>query len=220
MPRTSSAAVAHDLVEVPADHRLVVVAPRDGGPGGTVAAPPLSNARVAIAMFLVGESMFFAGLIGAYLVFRVGSAVWPPAGLPALPLVVTWVNTLFLFASGATVIAALRAARRDDQRGLRRGLMWTALLGAVFVAVQGSEWLQLMRHGLFLSSGPYGSTFYTLIGTHAAHVVGAMVWVFYVLWMARRGYYSKRSHDGVEVCAVYWLYVCALWGVLFALVYH
>src|SRR5690606_27054308 len=122
------------------------------------------NARVAIAMFLVAESMFFAGLIGAYLVFRVGSVVWPPPGLPALPLGITWLNTIFLMASGATVIGALRGVRRGDQRALRHGLLWTAILGGIFVAVQGSEWLQLMRHGLFLSSGPYGSTFYTLIG--------------------------------------------------------
>ncbi len=170
-------------------------------------------------MLLVAETMFFAGLIGAYLVFRVGSVVWPPPGLPALPLVVTWANTVVLFLSGGTMVWALRAVRRGDLRSLRRGLLVTALLGAVFVLVQGSEWVGLVRHGLRASSGPYGSTFYTLIGSHAAHVVGAILWVFYVLAMTLRGEYSMGSHNGVEVCAVYWLYVCALWGVLFGMVY-
>ncbi len=221
MPRSSNTAVAHDLQVIPAPPSLQVVLPRDGGPGGgSSRARPVSNARVAVAMFLVAESMFFAGLIGAYLVFRVGSVVWPPVGLPALPLGITWLNTMFLAASGLTVISALRGVRRDDQRALRRGLLWTAILGGVFVAVQGSEWVQLVRHGLLLSSGPYGGTFYTLIGTHAAHVVGAMLWVFYVAVMTHRGRYSKQAHDGVEVCAIYWLYVCAMWGVLFWLVYH
>lgn len=220
MARSSGAAVAHELVEAPRRPDLAVVLPRDGGPGGNVGQRPLSNARIAIAMLLVAESMFFAGLIGAYLVFRVGSVVWPPPGLPALPLAVTWLNTLFLAASGVAVIGALRGIRRGDQASLRRGLWATAILGGVFVAVQGSEWVQLVRHGLYLSSGPYGSTFYTLIGTHAAHVVGGMAWVFFALWQTHGGTYTVQSHDGVEVCAVYWLYVCALWGVLFALVYH
>jgi heme/copper-type cytochrome/quinol oxidase subunit 3 len=220
MARSSNTAVATDLESPRVAPALRVVVPSEGGPPPPPRTSPVSNARVAIAMFLVAETMFFAGLIGAYLVFRVGSVVWPPPGLPALPLTVSWINTILLFASGGAVIAALRGIRRGDQRALQRGLTWTAVLGAVFVLVQGSEWVRLVGHGLHLSSGPYGGTFYTLIGTHAAHVVGAMLWVFYALAMSRRGFYSKDSHDGVEVCAVYWLYVCALWGVLFGMVYH
>ena len=48
--------------------------------GGEPPAPPVrpntpigSNAWVAVLMFLGAEAMFFAGLIGAYIVFRVGS---------------------------------------------------------------------------------------------------------------------------------------------------
>jgi len=219
MVRASNTAVAHDA-ESPRVAPALRVVPSEGGPPPPLRTSPVSNARVAMAMFLVAETMFFAGLIGAYLVFRVGSVVWPPPGLPALPLTVSWINTILLFASGGTVIAALRGIRRGDERALRSGLTWTAALGAAFVAVQGSEWVRLVSHGLRLSSGPYGGTFYTLIGTHAAHVVGAMLWVFYVLAMSRRDFYSKGSHDGVEVCAIYWLYVCALWGVLFGMVYH
>ena len=47
-------------------------------------------------MFLGAEAMFFAGLIGAYIVFRVGSAIWPPPFQPRLPVAITAVNTLIL----------------------------------------------------------------------------------------------------------------------------
>lgn len=181
---------------------------------------PVTNTRIAVAMLLVAESMFFAGLIGAYLVFRVGSVVWPPPGLPALPIGVTWINTIVLLLSGLAMVSALRGIRRGDQRSLQRGLLWSAALGGIFVAVQGSEWVRLVQHGLMLSSGPYGGTFYTLIGTHAAHVGGAILWVFYTVAKAYRGGYSRAQHDGVEMCAVYWLYVCGLWVVLFGMVYH
>ena len=220
MASTANTALAHDLAIEEERRLLRLVEPGEGGPSNPPMASPVSNARVAIAMFLVAESMFFAGLVGAYLVFRVGSVVWPPPGLPALPLAVTWLNTAFLFLSGVAVIAALRGIRRGDQRALRRGLLWTVGLGAVFVSVQGWEWAGLVHHGLTLSSGPYGGTFYLLIGTHAAHVLGAMGWVLWVTAAAQRGRYTLESHDGVEICAVYWIYVCGLWGLLFWLVYH
>lgn len=220
MSRSTNTAIAHDAPPAEPGRTLRVVSPREGGPRRPPSSRPVSNARVAVAMLLVAESMFFAGLVGAYLVFRVGSAVWPPPGLPTLPLGVTWVNTAFLLASGVTMVMAVRGIRRGDESALRRGLRWTALLGGIFVAIQGFEWVRLVGHGLRLSSGPYGGTFYTLIGTHAAHVVGAIAWVFFVLFMAQRRAYTPASHDAVEACAIYWLYVCALWGVLFGLVYH
>lgn len=182
-------------------------------------APPISNARIAVVTLLVAETMFFSGLIGAYLVYRVGAPVWPPANLPRLPLAVTWANTLVLMASGVAMVGAVRAARRDDQRALRRGLGITAFLGVTFLAVQGSEWARLMRHGLTLTAGMYGATFFTLIGTHAAHVVGAVVWLSIVWWLARRGRFAGGRDAAVEACAIYWVFVCALWLALFALVY-
>ena len=87
--------------------------------------------------------------------------------------------------------------------------------------MQGSEWVRLIHHGLTLSAGMYGATFYTLIGTHAAHVVGAVVWLGLVGWWARRGQVRRRhATRRVDACAIYWVFVCALWLALFALVYR
>jgi len=219
MSHLANTAVAHELRDEEVRPDLRVVDPRGAGPSDRTSMP-VTNTRIAVAMLLVAESMFFAGLIGAYLVFRVGSVVWPPPGLPALPIGVTWINTIVLLLSGLAMVSALRGIRRGDQRSLQRGLLWSAALGGIFVAVQGSEWVRLVQHGLMLSSGPYGGTFYTLIGTHAAHVGGAILWVFYTVAKAYRGGYSRAQHDGVEMCAVYWLYVCGLWVVLFGMVYH
>ncbi len=99
-----------------------------------------------------------------------------------------------------------------------RWLLVTALYGVTFLAVQGYEWVRLVRFGLGVS-GTYGSTFYTLIGTHALHVLGAVVWLLVVLALARRGRFSARGHAGVQVFGMYWHFVVGLWVVLFGLVY-
>jgi cytochrome c oxidase subunit 3 len=183
-------------------------------------APPLiPSPRLALFLFIAAEVMLFGGLLGAFLVFRFGSRQWPPPGMPRLPVAVTAVNTLVLFASIVPIRSALAAIRRGDAGGLRRGLWRTSLLGVVFLAVQGSEWARLVRFGLRLSSGPYGSTFYVLIGFHGLHVLGAVVWLL-VLWVgAVRGWFHARRHVPVELAAYYWYFVCALWAVLFPLVY-
>jgi heme/copper-type cytochrome/quinol oxidase subunit 3 len=179
-----------------------------------------SNGRIAVVMLLVAETMFFAGLVGAYLVFRFGSVVWPPPNLPKLPIGVTWANTIVLAASGLTMLASLRAAQAGEQQKLQNRAMVTLLLGVLFVAVQGSEWVQLIHHGLTLETGTYGATFYTLIGAHALHVWAAVLWLGIVWVGARQGRFTADRHVAVELCAIYWCFVCVLWFVLFALVYH
>jgi heme/copper-type cytochrome/quinol oxidase subunit 3 len=178
-----------------------------------------NNVWLAVLMFLGAEAMFFAGLMGAYIVFRVGAAVWPPPFQPRLPVGVTGVNTVFLLASAVTIRVALRSARRGDGTRLVGWLGLTALLGATFLAVQGYEWAKLIQFGLTVSSSVYGGLFYTLIGFHALHVFGALVWLMVVFALARRGHYANNRYLGVQTCAMYWTFVVALWPALYGLVY-
>ena len=170
-------------------------------------------------MFLGAEAMFFAGLMGAYIVFRVSASVWPPPFQPRLPVGVTGVNTMFLLASAVTIRVALRVRAAEDGTHLVRWLGVTALLGAIFLAVQGYEWIELIQFGLTVSSSVYGGLFYTLIGFHALHVFGALIWLLVVFALAQRGHYSKNRYVGVQTCAMYWTFVVALWPALYGLVY-
>ena len=191
----------------------------DDPPPCAVPAPPISNAQLGMAVFMAFETMVFIGLVTAYLILRGKSFTWPPPDLPRLPLAVTWVNTGMLLFSAFTMSRAIRAVRADNQAGLRGALVATALLGSGFLAVQGTEWARLVHQGLHLSSGSYGSTFYTIIGLHALHVVGAVIWLVFVLVMAQRQRYTAKRHVGLQVCAMYWYFVSVLWVALFGLVY-
>ena len=196
--------------------------PDDGGPPAWQPPgkePVVSNAVLGMLMFLAFEAMFFAGLLGAFLVFRLASTNWPPPGEPYLPIGVTWINTGILVGSVYTMRRAHRAIRAGNQAGLVHGLGLTALLGATFLAVQGSEWIRLVHYGLTLRSGTYGATFYTLIGCHGVHVLAAVLWLAAVLRLATRGRFSPERHVGVQLCKMYWMFVVGLWLVLFPLVY-
>ena len=58
------------------------------------------------------------------------------------------------------------------------------------------------------------------VGAHAAHVVGAVCWLGLVWWWAVRGQLTDGRDAAVEACAIYWVFVCALWIALFGLVYQ
>ena len=221
------------VLEAPSESRPAVLQPvgpvlppqppTGGGdePGRGPAAPrPLfDNVKLAMLFFISGEIMFFGGLVSAFLVLRVSAPVWPPPLQPRLPLGVTGVNTLVLLASSVAMVAALRALARVDRSALVRRLVVTAGLGALFLLVQGYEWARLVHFGLTLSSGIYGSTFYTLIGTHAAHVLGALVWLAVTVALAARGRFADGRTGPLRACAMYWHFVVALWPILYVAVY-
>lgn len=181
--------------------------------------PAIDNAHLGMLIFLAAETMFFAGLVAAFLVLRLGAQVWPPPFQPRLPIEVTGVNTLFLLGSSFTMARAIRAIRRGDQARLVRGLGQTVLLGVIFLGVQGYEWARLVHFGLTVSSGAYGATFYTLIGTHGLHVLVAVTVLLVVLMGARRGRFSPRRYTAVRVSGMFWHYVVGLWPILYTLVY-
>ena len=172
-----------------------------------------------MAIFLAFESMFFAALIAAYLVFRLRTAIWPPADLPALPLAVTWINTAVLAASAYTMHRARVAQQAGHRDDVARDLLATGALGTLFLVVQGSEWVRLVGHGLTISTGMYGATFYTLIGCHGVHVLAAVAWLLIVLARAQRSRFAGGIRVPLELCSIYWFYVVGLWAALFPLVY-
>ena len=181
--------------------------------------PLLDNVRLAMLFLICAEVMFFGGLVSAFLVLRVTAAQWPPPLQPRLPVGVTGVNTLVLLASSVAMVAAIRALDRRDARVLVRRLLLAGGLGAAFLLVQGYEWIRLVSYGLTVGSGAYGTTFYTVIGTHAAHVAAAVMWVAATVWLAAAGRFVDGRTGTLRACAIYWHFVVALWPVLYVSVY-
>lgn len=177
------------------------------------------NAQLAMAAVIVAELMLFAGLIGAYLVFRLQEVEWPPAGQPRLPVGITALNTAALVASALVLRRGLALLRRGVADRAGRLMTGATALGIAFLAVQGLEWARLVRHGFTLGGSVHGGVFYLLIGCHAAHVAVAVLLLAAVTTAVLRSWISPDHPVAVEICATYWYFVTGLWLVLFPLVY-
>lgn len=163
--------------------------------------------------------MFFSGMISAFVAFRFSPVPWPPPDQPRLPIEITAVNTFILLLSGVTFYFTLGALKASQEALFKKLLTLTAVLGLVFLLVQGFEWVRLLHFGLTLHSSIFGGFFYCLVGIHAVHVAGGLAALLFVLARAWNDAYSAGKSLGVELCRMYWFFVVGLWPILFALVY-
>ena len=110
---------------------------------------PLPNSKLIIWLFLSTEIMFFAALIGVFIVIRFGAPAWPMAHEVFLSEPIGAFNTFVLICSSVTIVLALEAARAN-KAGLAKGLvLLTLLLGCVFLGVKGFEYNHKFEHGIY-----------------------------------------------------------------------
>ena len=182
--------------------------------------------KVGMWIFLCSEVMFFAGLIGSYIVLRFGASdTWGQPG-EVLNVPVTATNTFLLICSSVTMVKAFAAAQADDQKGIKTYLIATTILGAMFLGVQFYEYTELVLHGEWQGShgftpqaGLYGATFFTMTGFHGFHVFLGVCCLAWASKHAFKGRWGAHNTHGLEVLGLYWHFVDLVWIILFTIVY-
>lgn len=155
---------------------------------------PLTRPQVGMVGLIVSESTFFLTFVVTYL-FYIGQSRVPP--FPDQVLEVPVVGTVCLLSSSATIALALRALRAGRMRLFLGGWLLTIALGGTFLANTALEWRRLIfDHGLTIATNLFGTSFYSLVGFHAAHVA-----------------------LGLVLLAWYWHFVDAVWVVVATTVY-
>jgi len=110
---------------------------------------PIPLGKTCVWLFLSTEIMFFAGLIGTYIVLRFGAIAWPAPHDVHLSEPIGAFNTFVLICSSVTVVLALEAARLNHTAKAKGYILLTFLLGSMFLGVKGYEYLQKYSHGIY-----------------------------------------------------------------------
>ncbi|MBI4057468.1 MAG: heme-copper oxidase subunit III [Elusimicrobia bacterium] len=184
-----------------------------------VSATGIPSGKLGIWMFLASEVMLFGAFISSYVILRTGSPLFEIPAREMLGVPLATLNTFVLILSSVTMVLALDSVQKNNQKGLSRYLLLTVLLGFVFLGVKAYEYHHKWAEGITLSSGLFGSFYYTLTGLHALHVVGGIVFNLYILVNALRGKYSSNHHERVEYAGLYWHFVDLVWVILFPSLY-
>jgi cytochrome c oxidase subunit III len=185
-----------------------------------------SNESLGIILFIVSEAVMFGAFFAQYFYNRILSDNWPtraglPAGferVPAFPLPI--IMTVLLVASGFSAHWAQTAIRRDNRDQFQGWLIVTIVLGLAFLGVQAYEYATfIFSEGFNITSGIYGTVFFSLTGLHGLHVTIGVLLLIGVLVRAFLGHFSSRSHFGVEGTVLYWHFVDVVWIALYLTLY-
>jgi cytochrome c oxidase subunit 3 len=173
--------------------------------------------KVAMAGLIVAESAIFTIFVVAYL-FYLGKSVGGPT--PREVLETPFFYTICLLSSSLTVHFAAKSLARDRVGAFLGLWLLTIALGGLFLYGTGQEWHRLIyRHGLTISTNLFGTTYYSLVGLHAFHVTAGLVMLLITAVLAVAGRVAAEQSRCVDVLAMYWHFVDAVWVVVFIVVY-
>ena len=176
-----------------------------------------SRGIVGMICLILAESAIFIIFVVAY-VFYLGKSLNGPTPHDVLKLPV--VSTICLLSSSITVHFAVAALHRGKRSLCSLWLSITVLLGTIFLASTGYEWYDLIYHdGLTIQTNLFGTTFYSLVGLHASHVIVGLLMLTLALIFSLRGQLEQRNTEKLEVLSIYWHFVDAVWVVVFSVVY-
>lgn len=178
----------------------------------------VSNVKVMMWVFLSSECLLFGALISTYLLYR-GRVVEGPTPHEIYDIPFTSVSSFVLLMSSLTMVLALSALQRRDERRFRIWMVTTAAFGMVFIGGQIYEFTSFMREGLAPSTNVFGSSFYLLTGLHGAHVTGGIIWLLSLVGLSLKGIITPEKAEAVEISGLYWHFVDVVWIVIFTVVY-
>ncbi len=193
----------------------------DGGPAGPPVLPtPAETTKLGIWLWLASDCALFASLIATYLTLH-GQTAGGPTAQQLFDLPLTLVSTFALLLSSVTMGVALEALQKDDIAALRRWLVVTALLGAIFVGLEIREFHHYTVSGLWFQRSDFASSFYVLVGFHGLHVSFGIAWILSLLIFTFRkpGGITRADHWRFEMMSLYWYFVDVVWVVIFTVIY-
>jgi cytochrome c oxidase subunit 3 len=168
-------------------------------------------------LVILTETALFTIFVVAYL-YYIGKSISGPYPHEVLELPI--LGTVMLLSSSGTIVLA--------EQNLHKGItglfnLWwfiTALLGMGFLIYTGVEWHKLIYEDhLTISTNLFGSTFYSLVGLHASHVVVGLILILMILIFNITGKIKPYHHQHIIMISWYWHFVDAVWVVVFTVVY-
>ena len=176
----------------------------------------IPNKKLLWWAFLASDCMFFGTLISTHLVYRLN----PPPGnaepTKVFNIELTSFSTFILLMSSLLMALAVNAIQRGQVKSMRTMLLGTMFFGCIFLGGQVFEFAHFVHvKNMTLSNSLFGSTFYTLTGTHGTHVA---IGVLLLGLMYVRSFKPAHSHGtaaDLGLTLFHVLAVCVAMGISF-----
>lgn len=109
---------------------------------------PIPNGKLGTWLFLGTEIMFFTALVGAFIVLRLGSPVWPTVDQVHVAVWAGALNTIILLTSSYFVVLAFEAANKGNGSRARLFIGLMLLFACMFLGIKAYEYRAKFDHGV------------------------------------------------------------------------
>ena len=179
--------------------------------GGTI---NLSKGKLGLRFIMFVSTIFFCLFIVTYS-DRMVYPDWQRMPEPWL----LWFNTAVLFFSSMVFVNTQIASKNNQFQIVKKRLLLIGFLAFAFLVGQLLVWQQLIANGYYVSTNPSNAYFYVFTALHGLHLLGGLVYLYLTIkkvWISSDIVVAKVKHT-VDLCAIYWHFLLAVWVVLFGL---
>jgi cytochrome o ubiquinol oxidase subunit 3 len=169
-------------------------------------------------VYLMTDCILFATLFATFAVLR-NNTFNGPAGrdLFSLPYVLT--ETLILLTSSFTAGLGILSAHNRNKRNTLLFFGITFLLGAVFLTLELREFAHLAHEGNSWRRSGFLSAFFTLVGTHGAHITAGLIWMAVMMYRVRQMGLTAFNVKRLTMLSLFWHFLDVIWIFIFTIVY-
>lgn len=173
------------------------------------------TSSIAMIMTLVSFSMLFATLMLGYVAYRFTSDVWPPLGMQRASLELPTVSTVIILLSSLTYFLSENAFLKGNKKQYKSFFGITFLLGMGFMVSQMFLWRNLQASGIYVDTTVFGSIIYAFTWIHAAHVVGGILALLFLIPTLMGKRETLRSEIWINNIGQYWHFLGIVWVIMY-----
>lgn len=177
-----------------------------------------SKVTLGFWIYLMTDCLIFAALFCTYHVLH-NSTFGGPSSKDIFDLRTAFIETMILLFSTLTCGLGVLAAVKDKKNAIIGWLIVSFLLGASFVAIELTEFRDLVQEGYSWTRSAFLSSFFTLVGTHGFHVSIGLLWI--LVMMAQIAYkgVTVDTFRRLVVFSLFWHFLDLVWIFIFTFVY-
>ncbi len=169
-------------------------------------------------IFLATDLILFSCLFATYIILS-NHTDGGPTAKQLFEVKGFMIETVALLASSFTGSLSIFAMRNNNKSRMVGWMIVTLLLGLVFVGYEISEFVHYASIGATMQRSAFLSAFFTLVGTHGAHVTIGIFWMFSILTQVIRFGITPVTARKAFVVGIYWHFLDIVWVFIFTVVY-
>ncbi|MCF8058287.1 MAG: cytochrome c oxidase subunit 3 [Bacteriovoracaceae bacterium] len=170
---------------------------------------------IAMVMTLVSFSMLFATLMLGYVAYRFTAEVWPPLGMQRASLGLPTISTVIILMSSFSYFLSENSFLQGKLKAFRAYYFFTLMLGLAFMVSQLFLWKNLKLIGIYVDSTVFGSIIYAFTWIHAAHVVGGILALLFLIPSIRGTRDGGKSQIWLQNVGQFWHFLGIIWVIIY-----